>query len=200
LAPNLLRSFIVRTLLWLPVAFAAWFYMAIVITWPLTALVDAIMVSWFPEIVTAVKQQGYRLDVITDAGIVTSVAPAASAFRSELVFSLNPLIYGYCLPLFTALALATPLDAGKYWRWCVGLLILYPIQAWGVCFDISKTLLFGLTPEVTTRAALSGWQLEAVALGYQFGYLVLPAVAPLVLWLTLYRSFVIQLAPVIARR
>jgi hypothetical protein len=185
---------------WLPLCFGAWYYMAIVVTWPLTDLMHWLMTGLLPDAIAEVGQQGYRLEVVTrfppppQPGL-----PQVPA--GELIFELNPLIYGYSLPLYTALTLATPdRDNRNWWLWFTGLPLLFLLQAWGVGFDILKTLAFDLGPEIGARLDLSPWQLEATALGYQFGTLVLPAVGPTVLWLGQHRSFVVGLAPGMAER
>ena len=41
--------FTLAVVLWLPLCFGAWYYLAIVITWPLTDLVHWLMTSLLPE-------------------------------------------------------------------------------------------------------------------------------------------------------
>ena len=91
-------------------------------------------------------------------------------------------------------------DRGFSWVVFFGLALLFPLQAWGIGFDILKTLAFDLGPEIRGRLDLAPWALEATALGYQFGTLVLPAVAPVALWLGQHRIFVASLAPGMAER
>jgi hypothetical protein len=38
-----------------------------------------------------------------------------------------------------------------------------------------------------------GWQLEAIAFAYQFSFLVLTALAPVIIWLLLEKDFLKQL-------
>lgn len=192
--------FFLKVVLWLPLCFGAWYYMAIVITWPLTDLVHWLMTALLPESIEKVSQHGYQLEILT------RFAPPARPGMPDLPagaleFELNPLIYGYSLPLYTALTLATPdRDNANWWRWFAGMALLFPLQAWGVGFDILKTLAFNLGPEVRGQLGLAPWQLEATALGYQFGSLILPAVGPVVLWLGQYRGYVASLAPGMAER
>jgi len=37
--------------------------------------------------------------------------------------------------------------------------------------------------------------MDAVAIGYQMGALVFPAVTPIIIWLFLYRDFIVQFYP-----
>ena len=77
------------------------------------------------------------------------------------------------MPLFTALLFSSPgSENQKLRRWGLGMLILLPLQAWGVFFDILSKLLFFLGPETAAAMAFSPAQREMTALAYQFGYLI----------------------------
>lgn len=198
MAEREVHRFLLKVLLWLPVAFAVWYYAAAVLVLPVTELARAVMLPLFPEAIDAIEQRGHLLEV------VTWVQPAADAGieipegkQAVLSFGVNPLIYGYSLPLFAALVLAAPGTDGQKWlRMGVGLLVLIPVQTWGVCFDMVKTMAFGLGP--TPAIQLAETEREFVALGYQFGYLILPSVAPVVLWIALHQGFLRDLAPRLA--
>jgi hypothetical protein len=191
--------FFLAVVLWLPLAFGAWYYMAIVITWPVTYVVDWIMTGLFPQVLAGVEQQGTTLDVVTRFS--PPPQPGIPAGRDgELLFELNPLIYGYSLPLYTALVLGTPgRESEKWGRWVLGMLLLFPLQVWGVCFDILKTLLFRLGTDIGGQLGFAPWQVEGVALAYQFGTLVLPPVAPVVLWIAFHRRYLATLVPSLAQ-
>ena len=188
--------FFLKVLAWLPVTFGIWYYMAIVATWPVTWLVDGLLTGLFPDVISAIRQIGYELEVAVHFVAQTSMPGMSVGAKGELVFEVNPLMYGYCLPLYTALILASPSEEGKKWfRWLVGLVILQLVEVWGVSFSILKTLVFQMGPELSAQLAFSPWQLNAIALGYQFGFLILPAVAPLVIWVGFHTDYLKQLAP-----
>lgn len=71
-----------------------------------------------------------------------------------------------------------------------GALLLVPFQAWGICFDLLKQAAVTAGPGVVAQTGLMPWQIEGVALGYQFGALILPAMAPIGLWLAFNRGFI----------
>jgi len=188
--------FFVKVVLWLPVIFAAWYFMAIVATWPVTYLVKTALLSLFPDVISLIKQSGYMVEAAAYYTAPDATAAVPKGVTAELVFEVNALSYGYCVPLYTALILATPSEEGEKWfRWVSGMLILQFSQAWGVSFDILKSLLFNVGPEVAQALAFSQWQMEAVALGYQFGYLVVPAVTPVVVWMAFHSDYLKTLAP-----
>ena len=123
-----------------------------------------------------------------------AIAQMPPGATGELVFSVNPLIYCYNLPLFTALAIAVPGEEGAKWRiWSWGLPWLFAAQVWGVGFDTLKTLLFGIGPEAPALIGISAWHAELVALGYQLGFLILSSVLPIAIWFVLYRDYLASL-------
>jgi hypothetical protein len=103
------------------------------------------------------------------------------------VIAVNPLIYGYGLPLFVAMMLASR-PAGLAWKLPLGTLLLLVPQAWGVAFDVLLNFTTRIAPLMSP--SIPAWKREAIAFGYQLGALILPAVVPVVLWLLGNRSFV----------
>ena len=196
-------GFFLRALLWLPLMFLIWFYMAIVVTWPVSWLTDLLLPLLLPDTVAGVEQSGYMIDIVTrfapppQAGF--DLPPGAQA---ELLVSINPLMYGFGIPLFTALLLATPEgeEGEKWFRWLIALAVLIPVQVFGVSMDGLKTLVFETGPGIAAQIGVTGWKIEAVALGYQLGYLILPAVTPIALWVGFHRGYIEQLAPGLAGR
>lgn len=198
---NPLTSFVLKVLLWLPVTFWVWFSMGPALTWPVAIFSRLAMLGLFPEVIETIEPQGRLLEVVTQltpppqTGLL--LPPGQEAV---LVFKLNPLAYGYSLPLFMAMVFAVPGEEGQQWfRIGMGAMVLVLVQAWGVCFEILKTLVFNLGPGVAEQIPLSPWAREAIGLGYQFGYLVFPAVIPLVLWLALHYHYLIKLVPSLSR-
>ncbi len=195
---NPVTAFVLKVVFWLPVCLAGWYYLAPSLVWPVGLFSDWLLTAVFPQIFQAVEQQGSRLDFITrlapPAELLKGRQPGAGG---DLVFSVNPLLYSYGLPLFTALSIATPGAAGnedlKWSRWLWGLPLLALFQVWGVCFDGLKTLLFTLGPEISAQMAFSSLAMEAVALAYQLGYLILPSVLPLVIWVVQYRAYLAEM-------
>jgi len=196
------KRFLWQILIWLPAAFFAWFYMAPTIMLPIAFLSDLFMTSIFPNVIAAVESTGYELDIVTQfapPGGTPATVPGAQV--GQLVFTINGLLYGYGLPLFTALVLSSPGgEKVKWFRWTVGVMVLILTQVWGISFDIMKTLAFQSGIEIREQLGFTRLQMESIGLGYQFGYLILPAVTPLVLWIGFHRDFIATLAPGVSER
>lgn len=117
------------------------------------------------------------------------MAPGMPEGEYALVLEVNPLTYGFGLPLFIALFLAGN-EANRWRKLALGALLLIPFQAWGICFDLLKQAAITAGPVVSEQTGFSPWKIEGIALGYQFGALILPALAPIALWLALNSRFI----------
>ena len=177
-----LGRFVLATLAWLPLCFAAWYFAAPVLLWPVKLLAQAGALA-FGDLVRAVEQAG---SVVT---FVTSLRPGDAALaRGSITVDVNLLLYSFGLPMFAALTLAA-----REPRWprrlAIGYAALLPVSAFGVLADFLKNVALGAGPLVASQAGFSAWQREAIAFAYQFGALILPTVAPAAAWVLLHRGF-----------
>ncbi len=181
-----LRRFVLAAVLWLPMAFFLWAVLASAVVWPVAHLSDALLPRLLPDAVSGVVHVGPVIEVETR--LVTSAGPGGQ--QGLLVLDVRPLIYAWCLPLFFGLSMATPLSARRRWlQLGVGLPVLWLVSTWGAVFDTLKLLAFDAGPLGAAAIASAGIPLDGIALGYQFGYLILPAVMPVALWVVLNRRF-----------
>jgi hypothetical protein len=201
---NPLKRFMLSALLWLPLMFFLWFWFAAPLVWPVIQLAKLVLLKAWPQVFTAVSQgadlldaqgrvlghPGYLMQLSTS--VMVNVAPAGQPAQFGLIEpTVNPMIYGYSLPLFAGLVMATPLSRGQRLIQCaLGIPLLWMAQTFGAVSESLKTAIidtgsFGL--EAAQRAALSP---NLIALCYQFGYLILPSLLPAVLWICLNRRFI----------
>jgi len=181
-----LRQFVLSAMLWLPLAFFLWFLLAGPVVWPVAQLANLIVPQLLPDAVSSVVLHGSLLEVETK--LLTEAGPNGQ--RGVLVLDVRPLIYAWCLPLFAGLVIATPLEGRRRWRqFAIGLPVLWLIVTWGAIFDILKLLTFDAGPLGEAAIAAAGFSADFVGLGYQFGYLILPAVTPVSLWVLLNPQF-----------
>ena len=187
MARNPLYSFLLKAALWLPVCLGLWYWKAEWFNGPAVMLSGWIMQWFFSGWMESVEWSQRILRVATT--LKFSISPGMPEGEYALVLELNPLIYGFGLPLFVALFLAGS-EANNWRKLALGALLLIPFQAWGICFDLLKQVAVTAGPVISEQTGFSPWQVEGIALGYQFGALILPAVAPLGLWLAFNRRFI----------
>lgn len=170
------KQFVLRTFLWLPLCFSAWYFSAPYLAAVVGRLAKLLVNQLTTGVVSAMEQTGPMLVFVTTIKVTPS--PGQLAF---LIPEVNPLLYTYGSALFLALMLA---ERAKSWKIIFGVLALMPFQSWGVAFDLLAQIGIQLGPEVSAQAGLTGWRLEVIALGYQLGVLIFPCLVPVVLWAT----------------
>ena len=203
-----IREFGLKALLWLPLSFVIWFWFAPLWVQPALALARLVLVGHWGELFSALTQGAEMIDaggkVVAHAGylaqlgtkvmVAVPAGPGGPGGVGVLEPTINPMIYAYSLPLFAGLVMATPLGG---WRrageLAIGLAVIWTAQAFGVVAEGLKVLAFDAGPEGATAIAHAGLSPSGIALAYQFGYLILPAVVPVVLWIALNRAFIEQL-------
>jgi hypothetical protein len=171
--PLSLKQFVLRLLICLPLAFIAWHFLADPIAWALSYPVDFVRSQFLNRTVVRVE--------INAGMLIFPVRADAYSFGGkavELLLEVDPRLYTYGAPVFAALMVA----AGAKMRFLLlGLLLLLPFQAWGVFFDLLKQLAFPTVEGMPKNLGFEGLPREFIALGYQFGVLILPMLAPVVL-------------------
>ena len=185
-ASSTVGRFVLRTLGWLPILFAIWYFAAPLLLAPALLIVRALARAGLPDIVGAIEQSG------TIATFVTTLRAGGTSQNGVITVDVNLLLYSFGLPLFAALTLAA---RERAWRrhLCIGYAALQPFIAWGVLSDFLKNIAITAGPAVASQTGFAGWQREAIAFAFQFGSLILPAVAPAVLWVALHGRFLAAL-------
>jgi hypothetical protein len=199
-----LKRFMLAALLWLPLAFFVWFWFAGPLVWPVIQLAKLVLLNAWPSLFTAVSQGADLLDAqghvlghpgylmqLSSGVLVNAAAPGAPAQFGFLEPVVNPMIYGYALPLFAGLVLATPLSRKqRAMQIAGGSMLIWLAQTFGVVAESLKSVSLDAGPAGIEAIGRAGVPLEAIALSYQFGYLILPALVPAVLWIVCNRPFI----------
>lgn len=181
-----LRQFVLGAMLWLPMCFFLWAVFSSVVVWPAARIADAVLPWLVPDGVTGVVQLGAAIEIETS--LQPPVTPGEPV--GVLVLTASPLIYAWCLPLFAGLVIATPLRGGqRALQLVVGMTALWLVVAWGAVFEALKLLAFDSGPLGLAAISKAGWTPDGIALGYQFGYLILPATAPVIAWILFNARF-----------
>ncbi len=103
--------------------------------------------------------------------------------RESLGFIVNPLIFGYGLPLLFGLVMASGVSfLRKMGVLLGGYVVVMLIQVWGVVWQSLKMLAFNFGEDAHQVVAGAGLSDEMIALCYQLGVLILPPLVPIILW------------------
>lgn len=190
---SLLKPFAWKVFAWLPVCYGLWYFCSILFMPPFAFLLDGVLGGGFPGLIDSIEAEGNQLLVLTHLRLEH---PDPETGRlGVLQFENRPLDYGYSVPLYSALLLASPgQDWERIWAWSLGMLVLLAVQLLGVGTDILKVLVFDLGLGADERLGFTPFARNALALMAYFSYLVLPALAPVLLWAAQFQGFVARLA------
>lgn len=186
-----IKHLFVSSALYLPLCFFVWFFAAGVLVLPCKWLLDAALQWWQSDLFSDVSQRYYWLTV------ETLIFPSQSVQGQEdrlalLDVTVNPMIYGYGLALFSGLTLSTPTLHWSQRVWQIllayGLVVL--IQSFGCFWQTIKILMLEAGDDAQKAILDTGMGPDWVAGMYQLSYLILPAILPVVLWILLNRKFI----------
>jgi len=181
-----LARFVLVVLAWLPVTFAAWYFAAPILLWPAALLSDWVAQLGFADLVRAVEQTGPIV------AFTTTLRPGQSVAGGIVTVDVNMLLYSFGLPLFAALTIAAR-ERRRLRTLAIGYAVLVPAVAWGVVADFLKNIAITAPAQVASQTGFVAWQREAIAFAFQFGSLILPAVAPAIVWVLMHRGFLEQM-------
>jgi len=110
-----------------------------------------------------------------------------------LGFVVNPLIFSYGLPLLFGLVMGSDVSwLRKLVIMLIGYFVITLVQIWGVVWQSLKMLSFNFGEQTHSIVLSHGVSDGSIALGYQLGTLILPALAPIFVWVLTNRPLVEQ--------
>ncbi|MHA7815184.1 MAG: exosortase H-associated membrane protein [Pseudohaliea sp.] len=168
-----------RVLLLMVPAFAAWYLLGAVLAAPAVWLAAEILPAWLPELVDTVYLEGTTMTVVSTLGEAGGAYLPAAQTDGALGFRIDSRVLSYSVPFFAALHFATPLP-GRWERFARGLFVLWLLLVPGLISTALKDLM--LTLGNSFLAVPGTPPADAVALAYQFNTLMVPPLAPVLLW------------------
>jgi len=194
-----IKELFILSALWLPLGFFLWFYFSEQLVKPAGWLSGWLLSTFLPNAIEGINQVSFKFEIET-------LIPHDQLVQGRvalLTFDVNPMIYAYGVPLFFGLVMATPpLTAlQRALQIFIGYTLLIGVQVWGVCWEVLKDLALNFGVLGAQAVAETGLPTTLIALCYQLGYLILPPVIPLVIWILLNKKFLETIAlPNLARR
>jgi hypothetical protein len=179
--PMRLGELLLLAALWMLFGFMLWYYLSVFHGAPVRVvsgeILSAILGDSFYNIIPNPDRR-FLFQVQTQ---LMFTFPDGS--REALGFIVNPLVFGYGLPMLFGLVMASGIGLlRKLVTLLVGYVVVALVQVWGVVWQSLKTLSFNFGPEIQQVVADAGISENAIALAYQMGVLILPALAPVVIW------------------
>ncbi|GAB3276311.1 exosortase H-associated membrane protein [Parahaliea aestuarii] len=140
-----------------------------------------------PDIVAGVSLDQTRMLVLTHFGEVDGALVSAEQAGYQLAYPVDTRLVSYSLPFYAALIFAARVPQAIE-RFCRGMVVLWLLMAIGlVCIEL-KNLMLGLQDALFQRAALPLPPPPVIALLYQLNTLIIPTLAPVLMWLWMARD------------
>lgn len=181
--------YFLRVILWLPLFFVLWYYLAGLLT-----IIPAHLSEWIiglirPGTLMQVEWVNRELEYVTSF----TIAAADGERSGNAVVTLNPLLYSWNIPVLLALCYSVSDKLFSNTRVILAVAALFPMHVWGLVAEFYVSVLFRMGHEVAGQMVVAQWQQEAAALCYQFGYLMLPVIGAVSVWFLANRALVQEL-------
>lgn len=176
-----LGELLILASLWMIFGFMLWYYLSAFHGVPVRLISNEILSRWLgSEFMNIIPNPDYHylFQVQTQ---IPHVFPDGS--KEALGFLVNPLVYGYGLPLLFGLVMASGVSfVSKLITLLAGYVCVMLIQVWGVVWQTLKTLAFDFGTDAHQVISNAGISDELIALCYQLGVLIFPPLIPVILW------------------
>ena len=186
---SLIGRFLLIAVVGLAILLPLWYWAAAWLAKPAIWLAGTVMTSLFSW-ADSFEQEG------VNAVLHTLVQVRMQGPQGDILGELTPEVsyptYGYGLVLLWAMLIAS--HPRRWWvKALIGSGLLVPVQAWCICFQWLRDVVVYSGPSGAAYLKYPAWASEVVVYGYQFGFLMLTPVAPILLWLLFDKRFVAAL-------
>ena len=177
-----MRQFLLFVFVLLIPCFALWNIASAPIALPAVGIVSMLLTNWFPDVVHVLYASGPEAILMTEFGENAGQLIPLSEADYRLGFELNTRILSYSLPFYTALHVATHKKT-YLTDYLGGVLILYILFVLGLLCLCLKELMVNVSAPFFNQADSFVPYAEVIAIAYQFSVLIVPTLAPAVVWL-----------------
>jgi hypothetical protein len=174
-----IRKFFGLVLLLLTVTFVAWQVLGSVIAAPVVWLAGLILQWWLPELVSSVTLDNTTMMIASVLGELDGKFLPIAEAGNQLAFQVDTRGLTYSIPFYAALHFAAPMESSVE-RFARGLLILWLLVVIGLVSVTIKTLMLGLGSTFFALGTVPSP--DVIALAFQFNSLMVPTIAPLLIW------------------
>jgi hypothetical protein len=186
-----LSELLILACMWMIFGFMLWFYLSAFHGAPARIASDAILSQilgdHFHQIIVN-PEQHFLFQVET-----TIPFTFRDGSTEALGFIINPLVFTYGLPLLFGLVMGSDVSwLRKGVILLIGYVTITAVQVWGVVWQSLKMLAFNFGTPTYQIIQETGISDSAIALGYQLGSLIFPALAPIFVWVLCNRPLVEQ--------
>ncbi|AKS40863.1 exosortase H-associated membrane protein [Wenzhouxiangella marina] len=188
---NPVREMFLLAALYLPLGFFLWFFAASLLMLPARLVSQFLLGLLHADIFERIFQADFYFEIQTAIAVPNPEGGEALL----LTWDVNPMIYAWGMALLFGLTMATPMTVKRrLLQMLIGFSVVTLVTVWGVYWEVWKDLAFmwsqQFPAQVVPLVEASVYTPTMIALFYQLGYLMFPAVVPLATWILLNRRFI----------
>lgn len=180
-----LYHFVGLIFLWLIPCFVVWVSLSGALALPAVWANNLLLTFALPDIAYSFSSAGPQALLATHFGELDGEIVSAQVAGYRLAYPIDTRILSYSLPFYAALHFATETTTGagtggnNYLKFGKGLLVLYPLLILGMISVNLKNLMLGLEGIFIESGSTAG---PAIAMMYQLSTLMIPPLAPIMVW------------------
>lgn len=176
-----LSELLILAFLWMVFGFMLWYYLSAFHGVPVRIMANEILSRWLgSEFMNIIPNPDHHYLFQVQTRLLFLFADGS---REALGFIINPLVYGFGLPLLFGLVMASDVSfLRKMGTLLIGYVCIMLVQVWGVVWQTLKMLAFNFGPDAHQIVIDAGISDELIAMCYQLGVLIFPPLVPIVLW------------------
>lgn len=176
-----LSELLILASLWMLFGFMLWYYLSAFHGIPVRLLASEILSYYMGDSFMDIIPNPDRHYLFQVQTRIPFQFPDGS--REALGFIVNPLVYGFGLPLLFGLVMASGVSLlRKLVVVLGGYVAVMLVQVWGVVWQTFKMLAFNFGADAHQVVIDAGIPDELIALCYQLGVLIFPPLIPVILW------------------
>jgi len=176
-----LRQFLLFVFVLIVPCFALWSLAADALAMPVVGLADMILGAWYPDVVDRLASLQSDVYLLTRFGDSDGRPVPMAQSEFQLAYRVNPALLSYSLPFYATLHLSTQKDEYLI-SFVSGVLLLYPLILLGLVTLCLKDMMVHLGPLFMEQSDVFIPPGNLIALAYQLNVLIVPTLAPIVVW------------------
>jgi hypothetical protein len=176
-----MRQFLLLVFILLIPCFGLWTVGSTALALPAIGLVNMMLTAWFPDVVHAFYVDGVEALLMTEFGELSGKIVSLKEAGYRLGFILNTNILTYSIPFYTALHFSTQRQDYLGTYFC-GILVLQALIVFGLLCLCLKELMVNLGDVFLHQTGVLVPPADLIGILYQLNVLIMPTLAPVVLW------------------
>jgi hypothetical protein len=166
-------------LLLMPVTFVAWYALGSLLAAPAVWIASLLLTGGFGELVASVSLNDTQMMVLATLGEVDGKLLPADEAGYQLGLPVDTRVLTYSIPFYAALHFATPMP-GSGERFARALIVLWLLVILGLVSTTLKNFMLTFGNRLLELPLAP--PADVIALAYQFNTLIIPPLAPILLW------------------